>query len=50
MQEARIILARALLGQNRTDEAEKLFRAALEEPCPIRRRSPGPTSDSAKLV
>ena len=34
MQEARIILARALLGQNRTDEAEKLFRAALDEPLP----------------
>ena len=34
MQEARIILARALLGQNRIDEAEKLFRAALEEPLP----------------
>ncbi|MEP6819638.1 MAG: tetratricopeptide repeat protein [bacterium] len=34
MQEARIILARALLGQNRTDEAEKLFRLALEETLP----------------
>lgn len=34
MQEARIILARALLGQNRIDEAEKLFRAALEETLP----------------
>jgi Tfp pilus assembly protein PilF len=34
-QEAQIILARALLGQNRTDEAEKLFRAALEEPLPF---------------
>lgn len=29
MQEAGIILARALLGQNRTDEAEKLFRGLL---------------------
>lgn len=34
MQEARIILARALLGQNRNDEAEKLFRAALDETLP----------------
>lgn len=34
MQEARIILARALLGQNRIDEAEKLFRAALDETLP----------------
>jgi hypothetical protein len=34
MQEARIILARALLGQNRIDEAERLFRSALEEPLP----------------
>ncbi|HEU4510546.1 MAG TPA: tetratricopeptide repeat protein [Pyrinomonadaceae bacterium] len=34
-QEAQIILARALLGQNRTDEAEKLFRAALQEPLPF---------------
>lgn len=34
MQEARIILARALLGQNRTDEAEKLFRAALDDALP----------------
>lgn len=34
MQEARIILARALLGQNRMDEAEKLFRAALDETLP----------------
>jgi hypothetical protein len=33
-QEARIILARALLGQNRIDEAEKLFQAALNEPLP----------------
>jgi tetratricopeptide (TPR) repeat protein len=34
MQEARIVLARALLGQNRIDEAEKLFRAAIEETLP----------------
>ena len=32
--EARILLARALLGQNKLDEAEKLFRAALESPLP----------------
>lgn len=34
-QEAQIILARALLGQNRVDEAEKLFSAALQEPLPF---------------
>ena len=34
-QEAQIILARSLLGQNRNDEAEKLFRAALDEPLPF---------------
>jgi hypothetical protein len=34
MQEARILLARALLGQNKIDEAEKLFRLALEEALP----------------
>lgn len=34
MQEARIILARALLGQNKMDEAEKLFRQAVEETLP----------------
>ena len=34
-QEAQIALARALLGENRIDEAEKLFRAALEEPLPF---------------
>jgi tetratricopeptide (TPR) repeat protein len=34
-QEAQIILARALLGQNRNEEAEKLFRAALDEPLPF---------------
>ncbi len=34
MQDARLILARALLGQNRTDEAEKLFRLALDEALP----------------
>jgi Tfp pilus assembly protein PilF len=34
-QEARILLARALLGQNKIDEAEKLFRSALEEALPF---------------
>lgn len=34
-QEAQIILARALLGQNRLDDAEKLFTAALSEPLPF---------------
>ncbi|MGH9906872.1 MAG: tetratricopeptide repeat protein, partial [Pyrinomonadaceae bacterium] len=34
VQEAGIILARALLAQNRNDEAEKLFRAALDDPLP----------------
>jgi Tfp pilus assembly protein PilF len=34
-QEAQIILARALLGQNRIEEAERLFRAALDEPLPF---------------
>ena len=34
-QEGQIILARALLGENRIDEAERLFRAALEEPLPF---------------
>ena len=34
MQEARILLARALLGQNKLDEAEKLFRAALDDALP----------------
>jgi hypothetical protein len=34
-QEAQIILARALLGENRIEDAEKLFRAALEEPLPF---------------
>ncbi len=34
LQEARIILARALLAQNRNDEAEKLFRTALDEVLP----------------
>lgn len=32
--EARIILARAMLGQNKLDEAEKTFRAVLDEPLP----------------
>ena len=34
-QEAQIVLARALLGQNRIDDAEKLFRSSLEEPLPF---------------
>ncbi len=34
MQEARIALGRALLGQNRIDEAEKVFRVALEDTLP----------------
>lgn len=34
-QEAQVILARALLGANRIDEAEKLFRSSLEEPLPF---------------
>lgn len=32
--EARMILGRALLGENRLDEAEKVFRSALEEALP----------------
>jgi tetratricopeptide (TPR) repeat protein len=34
MQEARILLARALLGQNKLDDAEKLFRSGLDETLP----------------
>ncbi|MDQ6653983.1 MAG: hypothetical protein M3Y84_14735, partial [Acidobacteriota bacterium] len=34
LQEARIILGRALLGQNKIEEAEKLFRSALEKTLP----------------
>ncbi|HXC69514.1 MAG TPA: hypothetical protein VN644_06050 [Pyrinomonadaceae bacterium] len=34
-EEAQIILARALLGQNRMEEAEKLFQAAFNEPLPF---------------
>jgi tetratricopeptide (TPR) repeat protein len=34
LQEAAIILGRALLGQNKNDEAEKLFRSALDEGLP----------------
>lgn len=34
-QEAQILLARAVLGQNRTDDAEKLFQTALAEPLPF---------------
>jgi tetratricopeptide (TPR) repeat protein len=35
LQEAKVLLGRALLGQNKLDEAEKLFRAALDDPLPI---------------
>src|SRR6185369_16266249 len=34
-QEARILLARALLGENKNEEAEKLFRSALDEGLPF---------------
>jgi tetratricopeptide (TPR) repeat protein len=34
LQEVRILLARALLGENKIDEAEKLFRAAQDEALP----------------
>ena len=34
-QEARVLLARALLGQNKLDEAESLFRTALSEGLPF---------------
>jgi len=34
VQEARVLLARALLGENKVDEAEKLFRSALDEALP----------------
>ncbi|MGB9179382.1 MAG: hypothetical protein WCB68_09060 [Pyrinomonadaceae bacterium] len=34
LQEARIVLARALLAQNKSDEAEREFRAALDEKLP----------------
>ena len=34
LSESRIDLARALLAQGKTDEAEKLFRSALEDPLP----------------
>jgi tetratricopeptide (TPR) repeat protein len=34
IQETRIILARALLGESKLDEAEKLFRSALDEVLP----------------
>jgi len=35
LQEARVLLGRALVGENRLDEAEKVFRAALDEPLPF---------------
>lgn len=34
-QEARILLGRALLGENKIEEAEQIFRASLEEPLPF---------------
>jgi tetratricopeptide (TPR) repeat protein len=34
VQEASVVLGRALLGQNRVDEAEKLFRSLLAQPLP----------------
>ena len=34
-QDARILLARALLGQNKVEEAEQIFRASLDEPLPF---------------
>lgn len=34
VQEAAVILGRALLGQNRVDEAEKVFRSLLAQPLP----------------
>ena len=34
-EEARVVLARALLEQNRLDDAEREFRAALESPLPL---------------
>lgn len=34
-EEARVVLARALLEQNRLDDAEREFRAALETPLPL---------------
>jgi tetratricopeptide (TPR) repeat protein len=34
LQEARILLGRALLGQNKFDEAEKVFRSSLDEALP----------------
>jgi len=35
LQEAKIILGRALLGENKLDEAEKIFRAGVAEPLPF---------------
>ena len=35
MQDARILLARALLGQNKINDAEKEFRLALDDPLPV---------------
>jgi tetratricopeptide (TPR) repeat protein len=35
LQEAKILVARAFLGENKIDEAEKIFRASLAEPLPF---------------
>jgi tetratricopeptide (TPR) repeat protein len=35
LQEARVLLGRALVGENKLDEAEKVFRASLDEPLPF---------------
>jgi tetratricopeptide (TPR) repeat protein len=35
LQEARILLGRALVGENKLDEAEKVFRASLDEALPF---------------
>lgn len=34
-QEAQIVLGRALLGENKLDEAEKVFRSLLDQPLPL---------------
>jgi len=34
LQEARVLLGRALLGENRNDEAEKIFQSLLNDPLP----------------
>jgi len=35
LQEAHILLGRALVGENKLDEAEKVFRSSLDEPLPF---------------